>query len=54
MTAPRKAPAKPRGSAAIEELPAKIVGVNSAEVDTISGCTVTSTAVIRAAGDALA
>jgi len=42
------------GSIAIEELPAKIAEANSANVDAVSGCTVTSTAVIQAAGNALA
>lgn len=42
------------GSNAIEQLPAKIVEANSADIDAISGCTVSSTAVLKAAADALA
>ena len=42
------------GSKAVEELPAKIVTANSADVDVISGATFTSKAIISAAGKALA
>lgn len=42
------------GSRAIDELPAKIVEANSAEVDGISGATLTSTAILTAVKDALA
>ncbi len=41
------------GSRAIEQLPAKILEVGSADVDAVSGATVTSTAVKTAAADAL-
>jgi len=41
------------GSKAIELLPAQIVAANSAEVDAISGCTVTSNAIKLAAANAL-
>ena len=42
------------GSNAVEQLPAKIIAANSADVDAVSGCTVTSNAVKTAAGTALA
>lgn len=42
------------GSNAIEQLPAKIIAANSAEVDAVSGCTISSTAVKTAAAAALA
>ena len=42
------------GSNAIEQLPGKIVEAQSADVDTIAGCTITSNAVISAAKAALA
>ncbi len=42
------------GSNAIEQLPEKIVEANSAEVEAISGATVTSNAIIEAVNNALA
>ena len=42
------------GSNAIEQLPAKILEAQSADVDTVSGCTISSTAVLDAADKALA
>ncbi|MGI6151937.1 MAG: FAD-binding protein [Christensenellales bacterium] len=41
------------GTEAIEQMPARIIVANSAEVDAISGCTVTSNAIKVAAADAL-
>lgn len=41
------------GSKAIEELPGKIVEANSADVEVVSGATVTSTAIIDAVKSAL-
>ena len=42
------------GTNAIEQLPAKIVEADSADVDVVSGATVTSTAILNAVKDALA
>ena len=42
------------GSKALEELPEAMVARNSVEVDTVASATVTSTAVLTAAADALA
>ncbi|HWQ51037.1 MAG TPA: FMN-binding protein [Terriglobales bacterium] len=42
------------GSKAIDELPAKIVDKQSAEVDKVAGATVTSTAIIEAANACIA
>ncbi len=42
------------GSIAIEELPARIVEAQGVEVDTVSGCTISSTALLEAAAKALA
>lgn len=42
------------GSNAIDQLPAQIVEAQSADVDTVSGCTVSSTALLEAAKQALA
>lgn len=41
------------GTKAIDELPAKIIEANSANVDTISGATVTSQAIINATNQAI-
>lgn len=41
------------GSNAIEQMPSMIIAANSAEVDAISGCTMTSNAIKLAAEDAL-
>ena len=42
------------GTNAIEKLPSAIIDADSAEVDVVSGATVTSTAILNAVKDALA
>ncbi len=42
------------GTPAIEQLPAKIIEANSADVEVISGATITSNAIIEAVNNALA